>query len=108
MVTFPDFSSIANNSNIGTFLSLPNSSYPYFWAWILGGLWIIVTFSLYFTEKDKIGKGKLLASMSVACFAIIVLSTLGTIIGVVSLEIMIYILVISMMIIGVWFFTTRN
>lgn len=105
MVTYPDLSNLSNSSGIGNLLNLPNASYPYFWAWILGGIWFIITSTLYFKEKEKIGKGKMLSSMGVACFAIILLATIGTIVGFIQLEIMIYVLVISLLIIGVWFFS---
>ncbi len=104
-ISFPDFSTLPTNSTIGNFLALPNASYPYFWAWIIAGIWFIIASTLYFKEKEKIGKGRLLSAMSVSCFAILMLSTIGTILGIISLEIMIYILVFSMFIIGVWFFS---
>ena len=107
MVTYPDLSSLSNNPNIGNFLSLPNASYPYFWAWIMAGIWFIITSTLYFKEKERIGKSRLLGSMAVACFAILVLSTIGSILGIISLEILVYILVISMIIIGIWFFSIK-
>ncbi len=105
MVEYPDLSVLNNQSGIGGLLSLPNASYPYFWAWILGGIWAIITFTTYFVEKEKEGKGRMLSSMAVACLVIIFLSTIGTIVGFVSVEIMVYILVISMIIIAIWFFT---
>lgn len=105
MVSFPDFSDFSNNPNIGNLLNLPNASYPYYWAWIFAGIWMIVTLALYFSEKNKTGKGKILSCMSVSCFTILVLSLIGTIVGFVSLEIMVYILVISFVIIGIWFFS---
>ena len=105
MVDFPGFENLSSNPTIGNLMSLPNASYPYYWAWIFGGIWLIITLSLYFSEKDKTGKGKMLASMAVSCFAIIMLATIGTIVGFVQLEIMIYILVLCMVIIGIWFFS---
>ncbi len=108
MVSYPDLSSLTNTSGIGGFLSLPNSSYPYFWAWILGGIWLIISFTLYFKEKERKSVGNILSSMAVACFALLVLSVIGTIVGFVSTEIMVYFLVFCFLIIGVWFFTARD
>jgi len=108
MVDFPDLSSLSGNPTIGDFLSLPNSSYPYFWAWIIGGIWLIITFSLYFGAKERKLSESMLSCMAVACFAILVLSVLGTMIGFISVEIMVYILVFSIGIIAVWIFTTRK
>ena len=107
MVNYPDLSSLTNSSGIGGIMKLPSSSYPYFWAWILGGIWAIMVLTMYFKEKDKIGKGKILSSMAVACLAIILLSTMGTVLGIVSVEIMVYILVLGFIIIAIWFFSTR-
>ena len=107
MVDYPDLSNLNNQSGIGGLLSLPNASYPYFWAWILGGIWFILTLSLYFSDKEKIGKGQILSAMSISCFAIILLSAIGTIVGFVSVDIIIYILVISLIIIAVWWYSVR-
>ena len=108
MVSFPDLSSLSDNPTIGDFFSLPNATYPFFWAWILGGLWTIITLSLYFSEKEKKTVESMLSTMVVSCFATLILAVLGTIVGFVSLEIMIYFLVFSIGIIAVWLFTTKR
>lgn len=105
MADFYDLSSLSSNHTIRDILSLPNSSYPYFWVWILGGIWMIITFGLYFREKERLGKANFLSAMSVSCFAVLVLSLIGTIVGFVSLEIMIYIIVFCFTIIAIWFFS---
>ena len=107
MVNYPDLSSLDNSSGIAGLMALPNSSYPYFWAWILGGIWIIMVITMYFKEKGSIGKANLLSSMAVAALSIIFLSTIGTVLTIVSVEIMVYILVIGIMIIAIWFFTGK-
>lgn len=108
MVTYPDLSSLTNASGITGLMALPNSSYPYFWAWILGGIWFIIVATLYFKEKEKAIKGRLLSSMAVASLAIIFLSTIGTVMGIVSTDIMIYILVLSILIIAIWLLTQKT
>ena len=105
MVTYPDLSVLNNESGIAGIMNLPNASYPYFWVWILGGIWAIITLTTYFIESEKEGKGKILSSMAVACLAVIFLAVIGTIVGFVSVEIMVYILVISMIIIAIWIFS---
>ena len=107
MVDYPDLSSLNSESGIAGLMALPNASYPYFWAWILGGIWSIMVLTMYFKETEKIGKAKILSSMSVACLAILLLSTIGSVLGIVSVEIMVVILVFSLMIIGIWFFSTK-
>jgi hypothetical protein len=108
MVDYPDFSNFGNDTNIGDLLSLPNTSYPYFWVWILFGIWTIITLGLYFSEKNEVGKRNILSSMSVASFCIIILSTLGTIVGFVTNDIFIPLLVLCFLIIGIWFFFGRS
>ena len=107
-MAFPDLSNFTTNPTIGDFMAFPNSSYPYFWAWIMGGLWMIISLTLYFKEKEKVGRSSLLSSMAVASLAVILLSTIGTIVGFITLEIMIFILVIGFLIIGIWFFSNEN
>jgi uncharacterized protein YacL len=104
MADYPDLSSLTNTSGIGGLLAVPNASYPYFWTWILASFFFIITFSTYFSEKERRGVGYILSSMAVASFATIVLATIGTIVGFITLEIMISILVFGLLIIGVWFF----
>lgn len=107
MVNYPDLSNLNNGSGIAGLMSLPNNSYPYFWAWILGGIWIVMVLTMYFKDKEKVGKEKILSSMAVACLAIIFLSTIGTVLTIVSTEIMVYIVVLSLIIIAIWFFSTK-
>lgn len=108
MVNYPDLSSLNNGSGIAGLLSVPNASYPYFWAWIMGGLWFIIVSTLYFSEKDKLGKGKLLSSMAVSSFAIILLSAIGTALTIITVDVMIYILVFGIVIIAIWFFLSKK
>ena len=106
-VDYPDLSSISNNSNIGSFLSLPNSSYPFFWTWLIFGIFVILTLSLYFKEKAKIGKGNLLSSAAVSSLAIVILATLGSLIGLFTIKTLIPIIVMSLVIIIVWIFSKK-
>ncbi len=107
MVDYPDLSSLSSDSGIAGFMALPNASYPYFWAWILGGIWTIMVLTMYFKEVEKVGKAKILSSMAVASLAILLLSTIGTVLTIVSVEIMVTILVLSLLIIAIWFFSTK-
>ncbi len=107
MVTYPDLSSLNKASGIAGFMALPNASYPYFWAWIMGAIWSIMVLTMYFKEKERIGKDSILSSMAVASLAILLLSTIGTVLTVITTEIMVYILVLTLMIIAIWFFSTK-
>jgi len=105
MVDYPDMSNLNATSGIGGILALPNASYPYFWTWILFGIWMIITTSLYFSEKERKGKGNLLSSMSVSSLAIIILSSLGTIIGFIEVSVMVQSLIFNLVIISLWIFS---
>ena len=105
MVNYPDLGNLSGNATIGDFMAFPNSVYPYFWAWIIGGIWLIISLSLYFSQKEETGKTNLLSSLAVSSFACILLSAMGTVLGIISLEIMIYILIFCLLIIVVWFFS---
>ena len=107
MVNFPDLSNLNNKSGIEGLMSLPNSSYPYFWAWIIAGIWIIIVSTLYFKEKEKTGRGKLLGALAVASFAIIILSTIGSAIGIITSDIFVYILVLGALPIALWWFNVN-
>ena len=88
-------------------MGFPNSAYPPFWAWIIGALWIIITLTIFFEEKDRVGKANILSGMAVSSLVCIVLSVFGTLLGVIDLPIMIYILVFGILIIIVWFFSQK-
>ena len=107
MVDYPDLSSLDSNSGIAGLMSIPNASYPYYWAWIFAGIWSIIVLTLYFKEVEKVGKGKILSSMAVASLAILLLSTIGTVLTIISMDIMIIILVLSFVVIGIWFFSSK-
>lgn len=107
MVQFTDLSNLSQNATIGDFMAFPNASYPYFWAWIIGAIWVIITLTLFFTEKDKIGKAEILSNLAISSFACIVLSIFGTLLGIIENEIMIRILVLGIVFIVVWLFSSK-
>ena len=105
MVNYPDLGNLSENATIGDFMAYPNSVYPYFWIWIIGAIWLIISITLYFKEKERVGKTNILSAMAIASFACIFLSVLGTLFGIISTEMMIYILVFGALIIVIWFFS---
>lgn len=108
MVDFPDLSSLGSNPSILDLLALPNATYPYFWVWILGGIWFIITSVSFFRDEAKLNKDQLVSSMAVASFAIMILATLGSLGGFVEQEPLVIMLVFNLIIIGVWFFSVRK
>lgn len=105
MANFPNLSNLSSNPTAGSIFTLPNNSYPYFWLWIFAAIWLITGLTLFYNEKERKGVGNLLSSLAVSSFAMIVLATVGSVVGIISLPIMIYILVFCILIIGVWFFS---
>ena len=106
MVNYPDLSNLSENATIGDFMAFPNSAYPFFWAWIIGALWVIIALTIYYEEKERIGSTNILVALAVSSFACILLSAIGTLLGIISLEIMIYILIFGLLIIVVWIFSS--
>lgn len=107
MVNYPDLSNVSNSSGIEGILTLPNASYPYFWTLIIFGIWAIFTFSLYFREKSFKGKGNLLSSAAVSSLVCIVLSTMGSLLGFVTLISQLPIFVFGILIIAIWIFSNK-
>ena len=103
-VNFPDLSNLTNTTGLEGFLSLPNNVYPFFWVWIMFGVWIILSLTFFFNEKSNKGKGNILSAMSVSSLIIIFLSLLGTAIGIISLSNFLYIFGIGILTIIVWLF----
>ncbi len=105
MVNYPDLSNLSNDAGIGELLALPNASYPFYWGIIMVGIFIIVSLSIYFRDKSLGRPGNLLSSMAVSSLAVIMLSTLGTLINIITLEVFLPLLVAGMAIIAIWIFS---
>ena len=108
MVTYPDLSSLSDGAGIGELLALPNASYPFYWALIMVGIFVIISLTMYFKEKSVGRPGNLLSSMAVSAFAVIMLSTVGTLFNILTLEIFLPLLVAGLVIIAIWIFSGRS
>lgn len=107
MASYPDLSNLNGTSGIGGFLSLPNASYPFFWAWILFGIWTITTLTLYFTEKSALGRANILSHMAVASMVVLIVATIGSINGFITQIVFIPALVLALLIIAIWHFSSN-
>lgn len=104
-MSFEDLSNFESTPlTLASFLSFPNSVYPFFWAFILSALFIIITLVSFFKEREKKGRGNMLSSLALASFSTIILLTVGSVIGCVTLEILIPGLVICSTFIILFFF----
>lgn len=107
MVEYPNLSSLNDNAGIGGLLALPNASYPWFWTTIIGGIFIILSLTLYYSEKSLKGRGNFLSSMAVSSLACIIISVLGSLFGIFTVETLVPVLVFGIMIIAVWIISTK-
>lgn len=82
-----------NQTDVGGLLAYPTQGSPYFWLWILGGIFLIMAFTSYYNEVKIFGKGKLLSSLVVSSFFSVCLGVIGSVVGFISTEILIYIIV---------------
>lgn len=108
MVEYPDLSSLSNNSGIEDLMALPNASFPWFWVTILAGIFLILTLSLYYREKEERARGSLLSAAAVSSLACIVLAVIGSLFGLFTLETLVPVIVFGILIIAVWFMSARS
>ena len=97
-----------NASGIDGLLSYPTQASPNFWFWILGGLWVIFSLSLYYAEVKLFGRGKLLSSIATSGFFIVCLALIGSTIGFITTEILVYIIVLFSIFTAIFFFTGKD
>ena len=87
-----------------TILAYPTSCDYYFYAKILGAIFIIVALILYETEKEKFVKPDAISCLGVSALAVIFLALLGTLVGIIQVDIFIETFVIGMIFIVIWMF----
>lgn len=97
-----------NGTTIESILTYPTIGSPYFWLWILEGLFIISFLSSFFSEVKLFGKGKILSSFVVSSFFIVVLGTLGSVIGFITKEILIILIVQFVVFLAIFFFSSDD
>ncbi|KKL48839.1 hypothetical protein LCGC14_2321530 [marine sediment metagenome] len=103
VVNYPNLDNFSGD--IVELLKLPNSSFPFYWSIIIVTIGIIVALTLYFKEKETTTKGNLLSAMAVSSFAMIILSTLAVLIGLLTLETFLPLLIGGLVIIAIWIFS---
>ncbi len=96
---------VGNSSSIATVLAYPTSCDPQFYGKIMGALFIIITSILIANEKrDGIIKPDYMSALGVASIAVIFIALVGTLVGIITSEIFIEVLVLGMIFIVIWFF----
>ena len=102
MYDYPD------STTIQGLLSYPTQGNPYFWLWILGGIFAIMSFTSYYKEVSVFGKGRIISSFVVSSFFITLLAGLGTLAGFITNEIMIYILIFFALFTAIFLFSGKD
>ena len=92
-----------NITGVESVLSFPLAVDYYFWLKILLGIWVILSSGFFFEEKARKGVGNFLSAIAYASVPIIVLAMIGSLIGIVTKEILISIVLIGGIIIFVWY-----
>jgi hypothetical protein len=95
-----------NGTTIEELLSYPTQGSPFFWLWILGAIFFIFTFTSYYKEVSLFGKGKLLSSLVVSSFFIVVLATLGSILGFITTEVLIIFVIFFVIFTAIFIFSS--
>jgi len=97
-----------NASDINGLLSYPTWASPNFWFWIIGGIWAIMSLTFYYKDVSIFGRGKLLSSMAISSFFVMALAVIGSTIGFISVEILIYVVVLFAIFTAIWFFSSEK
>ena len=88
--------------SITVLFSYPTLCDYYFYAKIMAGFFIILSFILFRIDEDRNRKGDFISSMGVSAMATIFLSVIGTSFGMIQPDVFIEILVAGIIFISIW------
>ena len=97
-----------NSTDVGGLLAYPTQGSPYFWLWILGAIFFIFTLTSFYNEVKIFGKGRLLSSLVVSSFFVVCLGVLGTLVGFVTTEILIILIVFFAIFTAIFLFSDKT
>jgi uncharacterized membrane protein YjjP (DUF1212 family) len=106
-MTYTELSGV-NSSTIEGILTYPLTGDYYFYAKILFGLFTIFTLTLYFEEKARLGRSNFFSCMAISSIGIIVIAFAGSLIGIITNDILIISLVLTGILVVVWMLTSEN
>ena len=95
---------IDNVGGISSFLAWPTSCDTYFYAKVMFAFFVIIAFTIYRYEQKRFARSDYLSAMGVSAIATIFVALLGTLIGMISVDIYIKMMVFGLAIIAIWFF----
>lgn len=78
------------------FLQFPSLDTPIFYPVLLFVIFLIFTFSTFFREVRRTGRGNILSSLAVAGFVTTVIATIWSLLGLIQVGIVVLTFVISM------------
>lgn len=90
------------NSGISGIMSFPTSCDYYFYAKVLGAIFIILTLILYNNDKRRYLKADLISAVGVSSIATIFIALIGTLLDIIQRDIFILTLVIGIIFITIW------
>lgn len=96
------FNLSANNMDIVNFLSYPTHCDWLFYAKIMVGLFIILTFVLYFNDRRRSAKPDIISNLGISALAMIIISIIGTMSGIIQSDVFIMLFVGGMVFVAIW------
>lgn len=97
-----------NITTYGDWLVYPTSCFYYFWLVVLGVVWLVLSLTLFYNQREREIQADALSSMGVSSIAIISLALIGTLIKnsdnipMIQQDIFLYVLSIGLALIIIW------
>lgn len=85
-------------------MTYPLSCDGFFYAKILFAIWTILGLGTFFEERLRKGEGNILSSFAISSLAIIVIATVGSMLGLVTEGILTLTFVFGLIFIAIWYF----
>lgn len=101
---------ITDVATISDLLVWPTLCFYHFYTVVLGAIFMVITLSLYFIDKEKVARPDIISSMGVSSIAVFFLAMVGTLISnsdgipLIQRDIFLYFLSFAIIFIIIWFF----
>ncbi len=92
----------ANTTGLGDILAYPTSCDYYFYAKIMAAFFIVITFIIYYGERDRFKDPDLLSAAGVSALATIFVTFAASLVGLIQTDVFIEILVAGLVIVAIW------
>lgn len=93
----------ANTTGLADILAFPTSCDYYFYVKIMVAFWIVVTFIIYYGERDRFKDPDLISAAGVSALATIFVSFAANLFGIIQTDVFIEILAGGLVFIVIWF-----